>query len=47
MMDKSTMMMGVRGMLCPPITIHSVKAQKVKIYMYLGGNIEYYEVNNL
>jgi hypothetical protein len=32
---------------CPPVTIHSVKAQKVKIYIYLIENLGSYEVNTL
>jgi hypothetical protein len=48
--DKSTLMMGVRpssGTFFPPITIHSVKAQKVKVYIYLTENNGSYEVNTL
>ena len=48
--DKSTLMMGVRtssGTFCPPITMHSVKAQKVKFYIYLIEKLGSYEVNKL
>jgi hypothetical protein len=48
--DKSTLMMGVRpskGTFCSPVTIYSLKAQKVKIYINFIENIGSYEVNTL
>jgi len=48
--DETTLIMGVRPSsetFCPPIKVHSVHIQKVKIYIFLIENLGSYEVNTL